>query len=99
MGAILGRPFPAAVLTMTLPSPEEIRLQLRSWPEVEAYLERCRGGSSQPAAAGSGNEHAAAGSGEVGASKRAKPAPPKAKMLAMLEGSDEEDSDSGSESE
>lgn len=24
-------------------SSEEIRLQLRSWPEVEAYLERCRG--------------------------------------------------------
>jgi creatinine amidohydrolase len=28
---------------MTLPPAEEIRLQLRSWPEVEAYLERCRG--------------------------------------------------------
>jgi creatinine amidohydrolase len=24
-------------------APEEVRLQLRSWPEVEAYLERCRG--------------------------------------------------------
>ena len=31
----------------TLPGPtastDDIRLQLRSWPEVEAYLERCKG--------------------------------------------------------
>ena len=28
---------------MVVTSSEEIRLQLRSWPEVEAYLERCKG--------------------------------------------------------
>ena len=32
---------PAAVVVAT--SVEEIRLQLRSWPEVEAYLEGCKG--------------------------------------------------------
>jgi creatinine amidohydrolase len=29
--------------TPASPGPDAIRLQLRSWPEVEAYLERCRG--------------------------------------------------------
>ena len=29
--------------TMPTATTEEIRLQLRSWPEVEAYLERCKG--------------------------------------------------------
>ncbi len=43
MDAILGRSPRPAVLSMTVPPPEDIRLQLRSWPEVEAYLERCRG--------------------------------------------------------
>jgi creatinine amidohydrolase len=43
MDAILGRSSRRAVFPVTLPAPEEIRLQLRSWPEVEAYLERCRG--------------------------------------------------------
>ena len=28
---------------MVATSAEEIRLQLRSWPEVEAYLQRCKG--------------------------------------------------------
>jgi creatinine amidohydrolase len=36
--------FAAAMTTSPTPrSPEEIRLQLRSWPEVEAYLEQCKG--------------------------------------------------------
>jgi creatinine amidohydrolase len=34
---------PDAAVPGAAGSVEEIRLQLRSWPEVEAYLERCRG--------------------------------------------------------
>lgn len=51
MEAILGRAFGPAVSAMTNPPPfpaaphssEAIRLQLRTWPEVERYLQSCRG--------------------------------------------------------
>ena len=43
----LSSPAPASAGSSAVPgpvaSPEAIRLQLRSWPEVEAYLERCKG--------------------------------------------------------
>ena len=46
MSAITEMPSPdrpAALLPGPVPDPAAIRLQLRSWPEVETYLERCRG--------------------------------------------------------